>query len=137
MEKDLFFKMKKRTKTVNRDSFASLPEGPSKFTCEAFFTDEFEFTGQEGTWIGIVALHDGKAYRFGANAFFNALGLYSANEKNQFEEDFGEVGFTNTVTVSDEGKVWEEADADAIGHSIEEEEEEEEVKPKKSTRKKD
>lgn len=119
MDKNQFFGMKKRgTKSVNRDSFASLPDGTSEFKCEAFYTDEFEFTGQEGTWVGIVAFKDSKAYRFGANAFFNALGLYSAAEKDAFEEKYGEVGFTSNVTVSDEGKVWEENDPENVGNDF-------------------
>lgn len=117
MDKNQFFGMKKRgTKSVNRDSFASLPDGTSEFKCEAFYTDEFPFTGQTGTWVGIVAFKDEKAYRFGANAFFNAMGLYSAAEKDGFETKYGEVGFTNNVTVTDAGKVWEEKDPDDVGN---------------------
>lgn len=134
MEKKNFFKMKSekaQTQSVNRDSFASLKKGTYTFECEGFFIDEFPFSNGDGTWVGIVALSEGKAVRFGANAFFNALGIYTASEKDDFEKEHGESGFSREVTVTDDAKEWSEE----IDYP-EEEEEEEEVAPKKKSAKK-
>jgi hypothetical protein len=135
MKKKNFFEMKSekaQTQSIHRDSFASLKKGTYTFECEAFFIDEFSFSNDDGTWIGIVALSEGKAVRFGANAFFNALGIYTAKEKQQFEENHGDSGFSREVTVTDDAKEWSED----IEFPEEEEEEEEEVAPKKKSAKK-
>lgn len=131
MDKSKFFEMKSekaQNGSVNRDSFASLPKGTHTFECESFFTDEFPFSNQDGTWVGIVALSEGKAVRFGANAFYNSLGLYTKAEKDEFEANYGEIGFIREVTVTDDAKEWSE--------EIEFPEEEEEAAPKKKGSKK-